>query len=105
MWPAFGQFWVNGSDDNVANSLSAKKRMRQNSTRRAINRARKSNIKTQIRRFTEAIATNDVEKSEAQLRKTIGLLDHVAAKGTLHKNTVARRKSNLQKKLNAITTK
>jgi len=89
----------------VAHSLSAKKRIRQNNKRRAINRVRKSTIKTQIRRFDEAITAHDAEKGEKELRQAIHLLDRVAAKGTLHKNTVARRKSNLQKKLNALTTK
>ena len=89
----------------MAHSLSAKKRIRQNSKRRAVNRARKSSIKTQIRRFTDAVLTSEAEKGEAEFRKAVRLLDRVAAKGTLHKNTVARRKSSLQKKLNALATK
>ncbi len=76
--------------------------MRQNETRRVRNRARKSVVKTQTRRFTEAVAARDVEKSETELRRACRLLDRVAAKGTMHKNTVARRKSNLQKRLNAL---
>ena len=87
----------------MANSLSAKKRIRQNNKRRAINRARKSSIKTQIRRFTEVLSAGDAEKGETELRRAIHLLDRGAAKGTFHRNTVARRKSNLQKKLNAVT--
>ena len=94
-----------GSYDQVANSLSAKKRIRQNNKRRAINRARKSSIKTQIRRFGEALSVGDAEKGETELRRAIHLLDRGAAKGTFHRNTVARRKSNLQKKLNTIAAK
>lgn len=86
----------------MAHSLSAKKRMRQNETRRVRNRARKSVVKTQTRRFTEAVAARDVETSETELRKACRLLDRIAAKGTMHKNTVARRKSSLQKRFNAL---
>lgn len=89
----------------MAHSLSAKKRIRQNSKRRVLNRARKSRIKTQTRVFTDALATQDVEKSEAALRQTVRILDHTAATSTLHKNTVARRKSRLQKRLNALKAK
>lgn len=86
----------------MAHSLSAKKRMRQNETRRVRNRARKSVVKTQTRRFTEAVAARDVETSETELRQACRLLDRIASKGTMHKNTVARRKSNLQKRFNAL---
>ena len=89
----------------MAHSLSAKKRIRQNSKRRVRNRARKSRVKTQTRAFTDALATQDVEKSEAALRQTVKMLDRIAARGTIHKNTAARRKSRLQKRLNAITAK
>ena len=89
----------------MAHSLSAKKRIRQNSKRRVLNRARKSRIKTQTRVFTDALATQDVEKSEAALRLTARILDRTASTSTLHKNTVARRKSRLQKRLNALKAK
>ena len=89
----------------MAHSLSAKKRIRQNSKRRVLNRARKSRIKTQTRAFTDALAAQDMETSEVALRKTMRLLDRTGATSTLHKNTVARRKSRLQKRLNALKAK
>jgi len=85
--------------------LSAKKRIRQNVKSRERNRARKSRVKTQIRKLTDALGAQDAERAEVELRRTCRELDRVAAKGTLHKNTVARRKSRLQKRLNALTTK
>ena len=86
----------------MAHSLSAKKRIRQNETRRARNRIRKSQVKTQIRRFLDALAENDVDKAETEFRATCKKLDQVAGAGTFHKNTASRKKSRLQRKLNAL---
>ncbi len=86
----------------MAHSLSAKKRIRQNETHRARNRARKDLIKTQIKGFTAALASGSVEKAETALRTTASRLDKVAAKGTIHKNAAARKRSRLTKRLNAL---
>lgn len=85
----------------MAHSLSAKKRVRQNIKRRARNRARKELIKAQTKGFTAALATGDFGKAETELRKAVTRLDKVAAKNTIHKNTAARRRSRLTKRLNA----
>jgi small subunit ribosomal protein S20 len=85
----------------VAHSLSAKKRVRQNLKRRAHNRARKEVIKNQIKSFTGALTGGDMSKAETELRLVTQRLDKVAAKGTIHKNTAARRRSRLTRKLNA----
>ena len=89
----------------MANSLSAKKRIRQNAKQRTRNRLRKSQLKTQTKRFTDALAANSPEQAEAELRKTVKKLDQIAAKQTIHKNAAARRKSRLQKRLNALQAK
>jgi small subunit ribosomal protein S20 len=89
----------------VAHSLSAKKRVRQNEKRRAINRARKSSIKTQIKRFEKALASGDIKAATEQFRLTVKRLDTVAATTTMHKKTAARKKSRLAKKLNALKAK
>jgi len=85
----------------VAHSLSAKKRIRQSLKRRARNRARKDLIKDQVKSFQSAITSGDFSKAEAELNKTAQRLDRTAAKGTIHKNTAARRRSRLAKRLNA----
>ena len=85
----------------MAHSLSAKKRVRQNLKRRAHNRARKEVIKNQIKSFTGALTGGDMTKAETELRLVTKRLDKVAAKGTIHKNTAARRRSRLTRKLNA----
>lgn len=86
----------------MPNSLSAKKRVRQNVKRRALNRWRKSLIKDQISAFLKAIHDHDVKTAETEFRKTCGILDKVACTSTLHRNTVARRKSRLHKRLKAM---
>ena len=86
----------------MAHSLSAKKRMRQNLKSRALNKARKGQVKAQVRAFADALASGDKAKATEAARAAIKKVDQVAAKGTIHKNTASRRKSRLQKKLNAI---
>jgi small subunit ribosomal protein S20 len=84
----------------VAHSISAKKRIRQNIKRRANNRARKVQIKDQIKSFTSALTGGDFTKAETELRQVVRRLDKVAAKGTIHKNTAARKRSRLARRLN-----
>ena len=86
----------------MAHSLSAKKRVRQNLKRRMINRARKGAIKKQIRRFEADVRqSSDMENLEQQFRLVQKKLDRVAAQGTMHRNTVARRKSRLARQLHS----
>jgi small subunit ribosomal protein S20 len=96
---------VENDDDeettDVAHSLSAKKRIRQNIKRRARNRARKESIKDQVKGFLGALASGDFKKAEDEFRKATQRLDKVAAKGTIHKNTAARRRSRLARRMNA----
>lgn len=89
----------------MAHSLSAKKRIRQNAKRRAQNRGRKQELKTALRSFTETVAAGDAAKSKEVLRSTIKTIDRIAAKGTIHRNTASRRKSRLQKRVNALAAK
>jgi small subunit ribosomal protein S20 len=86
----------------VAHSLSAKKRIRQSIKRRARNRMRKEAIKEQTKSYLAALASHDLNKAEAELRKTVSRLDKVASKHTIHKNTAARRRSRLTLRLNAL---
>ena len=86
----------------MAHSLSAKKRIRQNVTRRVINRARKSMIKTQIKCFEDAITEGQVDTAKEQFRLLAIKLDKVASTSTLHKKTAARMKSRLARRLNAV---
>jgi small subunit ribosomal protein S20 len=89
----------------VAHSLSAKKRNRQNVKRRATNRARKSQIKTQIKHFEAALSGCDVEAASEQYRLVVKKLDKTAGTSTMHKRTAARRKSHLARQLNSLKSK
>ena len=86
----------------MAHSLSAKKRVRQNAKRRARNRSRKELIKNEVKAFNAALTSGDMKQAETALGKVAQRLDRTAAKGTIHKNTAARRRSRLAKKLNAV---
>ena len=86
----------------MAHSLSAKKRVRQNIKRRARNRARKEVLKDQLKSFSAALSGGDFAKAETELRLVAKRLDKVAAKGTIHKNTAARKRSRLAKRVNAL---
>ena len=87
----------------MAHSLSAKKRMRQNLKRRGRNRWRKHQVKEAVKQFEEALHGGDKAKAAEELKTVYRKLDKVAAKGTLHKNTAARKKSRLARRLAAAT--
>ena len=89
----------------MAHSLSAKKRVKQNTKRTTINRARKSRVKTQIKHFESALDSGDVEAASEQYRLVARKLDKTAATSTMHKKTAARKKSRLAKKLNQLKPK
>ncbi len=89
----------------MAHSLSAKKRVRQNAKRNVINRARKSMVKTQTKHFEAALSAGDAEKAQEQFRVISQKLDKVASTSTMHKNTAARTKSRMARKLNSLKTK
>jgi small subunit ribosomal protein S20 len=88
----------------VPNTASAEKRVRQTARRRARNLWRKRRIKDQTKSFLEAVQGQDAAKAEAEFRKTATLLDKIAATKTIHKNTAARRKSRLNRRLKALKT-
>jgi len=87
----------------VAHSLSAKKRVRQGLKRRGRNRWRKQQVKEAVRGFEEALHAGDKAKAAEQLKAVYRKLDQVAAKGTIHRNTAARRKSRLARRLAQTT--
>ena len=89
----------------MAHSLSAKKRVRQNVRQRLTNRARKSEIKTQIKHFEKALSSGDAQAAVEQYRLVARKLDKVAATSTMHKRTAARKKSRLAKRLNSLKVK
>ncbi len=86
----------------MANSPQAKKRARQNERRFAINKARRSRIRTFLRKVEEAIASGDKAAAEAALRAAQPELMRGVTKGVLHKNTAARKMSRLSARVKAL---
>lgn len=83
----------------MPNIKSAKKRVKVIETRTLRNKAMKSNLKTVLKKADAAIAANSADK-EAAVKVAVKKLDQAAAKGLLHKNNAARKKSALISKLN-----
>ena len=85
----------------MANIKSQKKRILTNEKRRLRNKAVRSEMKTRVKNAVDA-AEAGVEDSPAALRLAIKRIDMAAAKGVIHKNQAARRKSRLMKRLARI---
>lgn len=79
----------------MANIKSQIKRNRQNE-RRVRNVAIRSEVKTQVKTATQAVEQGD-ENAEEAVRRAVSRIDKAAAKGVLHKNTAARKKSQLMR--------
>ncbi len=88
----------------MAHSLSAKKRVRQNAKHNIINRSRKSMVKTEIKKFEDALKDGNVDSAKEQYRLLVKKLDKVASTSTMHKNTASRMKSRLSRRLNSMAS-
>ena len=86
----------------MPNTESAKKRMRQDAKRNAVNNWRKRRVKDQIKSLMKALHDKDLKAAETEFRKTAAVLDRVSTTSTMHRNTASRRKSRLAKRLNAL---
>lgn len=84
----------------MPNIKSAKKRVKVISAKTARNKAARSALKTEIKKANAAIEVG-AENKDAAVREAIKRIDQSVAKGLLHKNTAARKKSALAKKANA----
>ncbi|PDW03953.1 30S ribosomal protein S20 [Candidatus Viridilinea mediisalina] len=83
----------------MANTSSAKKRIRSNERKHQRNTVYRSRVKTMVKKAEQSIFSGTPD--EATIREAISTLDKAAVKGIIHKNNAARRKSRLMKKLNA----
>ena len=84
----------------MPNIKSAKKRVKVIAVKTARNKANRSALRTEVKKANAALETGGENKEEI-LRIAMKKIDQAAAKGLLHKNTAARRKSALAKKANA----
>jgi small subunit ribosomal protein S20 len=86
----------------MATHKSAEKRIRQTAKRTAINRARKSRVRTFVKKVEAAIAAGDQEAAQSALKLAQPELHRAITKRVLHKNTVARKLSRLALRINAL---
>ena len=86
----------------MANSPQSKKRARQNARRFDVNKARRSRIRTYLRKVEEAIASGDKEAATSALRLAQPALMRGVTKGVYHQTTAARKMSRLNSRVKAI---
>ncbi len=85
----------------MANHASAEKRIRRNAKRATINGARRSRIRTFIKKVELALSSGDADAAQKALVAAQPEMDRGVAKGILHKNTVARKLSRLTARIKA----
>ncbi|MFA5952418.1 MAG: 30S ribosomal protein S20 [Hyphomicrobium sp.] len=86
----------------MANTKSAKKAARQMITRTAINKSRKSLVKTEVRNVEEAIASGNKEAAVSALKAAQPTLVRTAQKGIMHPKTASRKVSRLANRIKAM---
>ena len=88
----------------MANTSSAKKAVRKLARRTAINRMRRSAMRTQLRKAEEAIASGDAAAAKAVMAATESMVMRSAQKGIIHANTASRKVSRLSARVKALAT-
>lgn len=88
----------------MARSLSSRKAHRQSLKRAERNKARRTVIKTNVRKVRDAIQARDAQTAEKTYREAAKTLDRGANRKTVHANTAARRKSRLARQINVLKT-
>ena len=86
----------------MANTKSAKKAVRKIERRTAVNRSRRSQMRTYVRKFDEALALGDAAAATSALQEATPLVMRAAQKGILHKNTASRKVSRMTKQLKGL---
>ena len=86
----------------MANIKSSSKRILLSEKAAARNKAAKSLMKTNIKKFNAAALSGDLDSAESSYKIAVKTVDRAATKGLIHKNKAARRKSVLTKRLNRV---
>lgn len=86
----------------MANTPQSKKRARQNLRRLAVNKARRSRIRTHLRKVEEALASGDKDAAKTALQAAQPELMRGVTKGVFHKNTASRKMSRLAARVKAL---
>ena len=86
----------------MANSLSARKRARQAERHRMRNAALRSHVRTAIKKVEKNVDAGDKTAAEAAFKSAVPAIDRSVAKGVMRKNTAARYKSRLNRRVNDL---
>ena len=86
----------------MANIKSSAKRDEKSKELRAKNRAEKTELKTMMKKFDEAVVNGDKDTAVNAYKVAVKTVDRAAGKNLLHKNNVAHKKSAMTKKLNEM---
>lgn len=89
----------------MPNIKSSERSVKTDASRRAQNFAVKSSVKTAARKVADTVTAGKADEAKALLTKASSVIDKAVAKGVIHKNAAARKKSRLAKKINAIASK
>jgi len=87
----------------MANTRSAKKMVRKIARRTEVNTARRSRMRTYVRKVEEAIASGDQDAAKSALQAAQPEIMRAAGKGVIHKNSSARKVSSLAKRVKAMS--
>lgn len=87
----------------MANTSSAKKAVRKIASRTVVNRARRSQLRTYVRKVEEAIATGDAALAASALQSAAPIVMRAAQHGVIHKNTASRKVSRLTARVKALS--
>ncbi len=87
----------------MANTSSAKKATRKIARRTAVNRVRRSRVRSFVRKVEEALASGNAEAAEAAFAAAQPELMRAASKGVLHRNTASRKVSRLAQRLKTLS--
>lgn len=87
----------------MPNIKSAKKRVLVTKSKSLVNKNNKTEVKTAIKKMLAAIDSNNVELAKQLMPETFAIIDSAVAKGIMHKNTAANKKSGLAVRLNKIS--
>jgi len=86
----------------LPNIKSSERSVKTDALRRSQNLSTKSTVRTAIRKVTASVDAGNADESKTLLTNASSVIDKAVAKGVLHKNAAARKKSRLAKKINQI---
>lgn len=87
----------------MANTAQAKKRARQAEKHRAHNTARRSLMRTEIKKVLKAVEAKDKDGAQKAFRDASSIIDRLAGKNVLHRNTASRYKARLNQRVRTLS--